>query len=120
MYFRSLDCGCEFFEHAGVQRQWRRKHQRLYGLFWREISERDLRKPAFFGSKAGPKCSVDDGGDRLRIGMRRESVFAAFARLREMALEVLFDCRSNGCCRLVRGISDHCVVNFFNISAPCV
>ena len=91
MNLGTLDCGCEFSEHTGSERQRVFEHHRLAGFFGRQISERDLGKATFFGSKAGPEGRVDDRGDRTRVGLRRESVFAHSPRFGEMAYEVLFN-----------------------------
>src|SRR5262249_26837265 len=109
MYFRTLDCRREFSQHARRQRQRVFKNQRLHRFFRRKIRERDLRKAAFFRTKAGPERGVDDAGDRARIRFRREIRFAVLARLFEMAHEMLFDDGRRNRRRLVSWVFLHLV-----------
>jgi hypothetical protein len=85
--------------------------QRLPGLFRREIGDRDLRKPAFLGSKAGPEGCVDNTGDGVRIRSRRQLGFAFLQCFLKMTFEVLFDNRGGRVGGVVWWI-------FFNGSLP--
>src|SRR5689334_12064189 len=98
---RTLDCGREFSEHTGGQRERMLEDHRASCLFRWQVSDRDLGESTFFRSKAGPESRVDDRRDRARVGLGREIVFAHASRFREIACEVCFHERRCGVRRVV-------------------